>query len=210
MGEKRRCAQSHLAYKSPHAEKMWYTVRMAKKRTDLKIPYGIMDFRRLRMEGYYYVDKTEYLAQMEARDSFIFFVRPRRFGKSLFILMMESYYDRNQKKDFKKLFGDLWIGKHPTENANRFMTLKLDFSKVGGTGEELQKSFERHVDDCLCDFADEYAGCLGDGFLKRFVSLHVESKLTAVVKKARRIGIPLYLIIDEYDNFTNQMIRATG
>ena len=68
---------------------------MAKKRTDLKIPYGIMDFRRLRREGYYYVDKTEYLAQMEARDSFIFFVRPRRFGKSLFISMMESYYDLN-------------------------------------------------------------------------------------------------------------------
>ncbi|MBR4617675.1 MAG: AAA family ATPase [Kiritimatiellae bacterium] len=72
---------------------------MAKKRTDLKIPYGIMDFRRLRMEGYYYVDKTEYLAQMEARDSFIFFVRPRRFGKSLFISMMENYYDLNRKKD---------------------------------------------------------------------------------------------------------------
>ena len=88
---------------------------MAKKRTDLKIPYGIMDFRRLRREGYYYVDKTEYLAQMEARDSFIFFVRPRRFGKSLFISMMESYYDLNQKKDFKKLFSNLWIGKHPTK-----------------------------------------------------------------------------------------------
>ena len=68
---------------------------------------------------------------MEARDSFIFFVRPRRFGKSLFLSMMECYYDLNAKKNFKKLFGDLWIGKNPTENANRFMTLKLDFSKVG-------------------------------------------------------------------------------
>ena len=64
-----------------------------------KIPYGISSFTRLREEGYYYVDKTEYLAQMEARDSFIFFVRPRRFGKSLFISMMENYYDLNRKKD---------------------------------------------------------------------------------------------------------------
>ena len=135
---------------------MWYTVRMAKKCTDLKIPYGVSDFRRLRKEGYYYVDKTEYLAQMEARDSFIFFVRPRRFGKSLFISMMESYYDLNQKKDFKKLFGDLWIGKHPTENANRFMTLKLDFSKVGGTGEALERAFEDHVGKQLDDMVLRY------------------------------------------------------
>ena len=119
---------------------------MSKKRTDLKIPYGIMDFRRLRREGYYYVDKTEYLAQMEARDSFIFFVRPRRFGKSLFISMMESYYDLNRKKDFKMLFGDLWIGKHPTENANRFMTLKLDFSKVGGTGAAAAQAVKEGID----------------------------------------------------------------
>ena len=129
---------------------------MAKKRTDLKIPYGVSDFRTIRNEGLYYVDKTEYLAQMEARDRFIFFVRPRRFGKSLFISMMESYYDLNQKKDFKKLFGDLWIGKHPTENANRFMTLKLDFSKVGGTGEVLERAFEDHISKQLDDMVLRY------------------------------------------------------
>ena len=180
------------------------------KRTDLKIPYGVSDFRRIRNEGFYYVDKTQYLALMESRDSFIFFVRPRRFGKSLFLSMMESYYDLNAKKDFKKLFGGLWLGAHPTENANRYMVLKLDFSKVGGTGMELRESFERHIDDCLSDFVDEYADRLGASFVRRFASLHVESKLAVVVNKARRIGIPLYLIIDEYDNFTNQMIRATG
>ena len=183
---------------------------MAKKRTDLKIPYGVSDFRRLRSEEYYYVDKTEYLAQMESRASFIFFVRPRRFGKSLFISMMESYYDLNQKKDFKKLFGDLWIGKHPTENANRFMTLKLDFSKVGGTGEALQESFERHINDQLIGMVTRYAGLFEAKTLKSFDALHVESKLATVVNRSKLIGVPLYLIIDEYDNFTNQMIRATG
>ena len=183
---------------------------MAKKRTDLKIPYGIMDFGRLRREGYYYVDKTEYLAQMEARDSFIFFVRPRRFGKSLFLSMMECYYDLNRKKDFKKLFGDLWIGKHPTENANHFMTLKLDFSKAGGTGEALQESFERHINDQLVGMVARYAELFEPKTLKSFDALHVESKLATVVNRSRLIGIPLCLIIDEYDNFTNQMIRAAG
>ncbi len=183
---------------------------MRRKKAGFQIPYGIMDFRRLRNEGYYYVDKTQYLAQMEARDSFIFFVRPRRFGKSLFISMMESYYDINQKKDFKKLFGDLWIGKHPTRNANRFMTLKLDFSKVGGTGEALERAFERHIDDRLCGFADRYADLLGRDFLATFRTLHVDSKLAMTVERSRSLDIPLYLIIDEYDNFTNQMIRSTG
>ena len=183
---------------------------MRKKRTDLKIPYGIMDFRRLRREGYYYVDKTEYLAQMEARDSFIFFVRPRRFGKSLFIAMMESYYDLNQKKDFKKLFGDLWIGKHPTENANRFMTLKLDFSKVGGTGRELQESFEKHIASMLEEFLFRYSEHYDDAFKTAFPGKTAEEKIAAVTARSRTIGIPLYLIIDEYDNFTNQMIRASG
>ena len=183
---------------------------MAKKRTDLKIPYGIMDFRRLRSEGYYYVDKTECLAQMEARDSFVFFVRPRRFGKSLFISMMESYYDLNQKKDFKKLFGDLWIGKHPTENANRFMTLKLDFSKVGGTGEALERAFEDHIGKQLDDMVLRYPLCFGPEFRASFAGQPASGKLADIVNKARRSGIPLYLIIDEYDNFTNQMIRASG
>ena len=183
---------------------------MAKKRTDLKIPYGIMDFRRLRREEYYYVDKTEYLAQMEARDSFIFFVRPRRFGKSLFISMMESYYDLNQKKDFKKLFGDLWIGKHPTENANRFMTLKLDFSKVGGTGETLEQAFEEHISWRVDDMVARYPDICDAHFMEGYVSRNAAGKVDAVVSQARRSGIPLYLIIDEYDNFTNQMIRATG
>ncbi len=100
---------------------------MKRKSANLQIPYGVSDFRTIRSEGLYYVDKTQYLALMESTDRFIFFVRPRRFGKSLFISMMESYYDLNQKRDFKRLFGDLWIGKHPTPNANRFMTLKLDF-----------------------------------------------------------------------------------
>ena len=181
-----------------------------KKRTDLKIPYGISNFRRIRNEGYYYVDKTQYLAMMESRDSFIFFVRPRRFGKSLFLSMMECYYDLNAKKDFKKLFGGLWLGAHPTENANRFMILKLDFSKVGGTGMELQASFEEHVGKQLDDMVARYPSCFDPNFMATFKGQTASGKLADVVNTSRRADIPLYLIIDEYDNFTNQMIRAAG
>ena len=183
---------------------------MKTKRKDLKIPYGVSDFRRIRDEGYYYVDKTRYLAQMEARDSFIFFVRPRRFGKSLFISMMESYYDLNRKKDFRRLFGGLWLGSHPTENANRFMTLKLDFSKVGGTGEELERAFELHIGKQLDDMVARYPACFDAKFRSAFMDQSVSGKFADVVNVAHRSDVPLYLIIDEYDNFTNQMIRATG
>ena len=183
---------------------------MKRKRTDLRIPYGVSDFPTMRNEGLYYVDKTQYLAQMEERDRFIFFVRPRRFGKSLFLSMMECYYDLNRKKDFKKFFGDLWIGKHPTENANRFMTLKLDFSKVGGAGESLQDSFEKHIASMLDEFLFRYSEHYDDAFKAAFPGKTAEEKIAAVTARNRTIGIPLYLIIDEYDNFTNQMIRATG
>ena len=179
-------------------------------KNNLRIPYGVSDFRRIRNEGFYYIDKTRYLARMEERDSFIFFVRPRRFGKSLFLSMMESYYDLNRKKDFQKLFGGLWLGDHPTENANRFMTLKLDFSKVGGTGEALERAFEDHIGKQLDDMVSRYPSCFDEEFRSRYFDQPASGKIADVVNKARRSGIPLYLIIDEYDNFTNQMIRATG
>ena len=181
-----------------------------RKRTDLKIPYGVSDFRTIRNEGLYYVDKTRHLALMEERDRFIFFVRPRRFGKSLFLSMMESYYDLNQKKDFKKLFGGLWLGAHPTENVNRFMTLKLDFSKVGGTGKELERAFEAHISWRVDDLVARYPDICGSVFMDGYASRNAAGKVDAVVSLAHRAGIPLYLIIDEYDNFTNQMIRAAG
>ncbi len=75
-----------------------------------KIPYGIKDFKRIREEGYYYVDKTAYIRRMEARDSFVFLVRPRRMGKSLFVETLRCYYDIREKANFRKLFGGLDIG----------------------------------------------------------------------------------------------------
>ena len=178
------------------------------RRTDLKIPYGVSDFKTIRNEGLYYVDKTMYLAKLEERDRFVFFVRPRRFGKSLFISMMQCYYDRNEKANFEKLFGGLWLGEHPTENRNKYLVLALDFSKVGGMGgETLEEKFANYLDVSLDDFIARYSNLFPPG---TFASVRMETKYKAVTNAARANGLPLYLVIDEYDNFTNTLIRSAG
>ena len=106
---------------------------------NLKIPYGVSDFKRLRSEGFYFVDKSAYIRTLELCGSFLFFVRPRRFGKSLFLNMLRCYYDLAEKDNFDALFGDLDIGKAPTENRNRYQVLALDFSQVNkGPGKTLE------------------------------------------------------------------------
>ena len=181
------------------------------KRTDLKIPYGVSDFKTIRNEGLYYVDKTMYLAKLEERDRFVFFVRPRRFGKSLFISMMQSYYDRREKANFEKLFGGLWIGEHPTENRNRYLVLALDFSKAGVSGDKtLAESFESYLADRLMLFVDDNPDVFNPDFRNEILPKDAQGRYTSIVGYSRSRGIPLYLIIDEYDNFTNTLIRSSG
>ena len=181
------------------------------RRTDLKIPYGIADFKRIRNEGWYYVDKTEYLAKLEGRDSFVFFVRPRRFGKSLFISMMQCYYDRREAGNFKKLFGGLWLGEHPTENRNRYLVLALDFSMAGATGgRSLQECFDAYLSECLDCFVKLYPDVYDAAFRGEFLKKGPLERFVSVTKGAHAAGVPIYLIIDEYDNFTNALIRSSG
>ncbi len=174
-----------------------------------KIPYGIKDFRRIRSEGYYYVDKTAYIRRMEERDSFVFFARPRRMGKSLFVETLRCYYDVREKANFKKLFGGLDIGETPTENANRYYVLQLDFSIVGGgVGETLESAFEQHVAIALDDFVYRYSADFPPDFAAQTREMNAAGKFAAIVRRARIGGTGIYLIIDEYDNFTNSMLRS--
>ena len=176
-----------------------------------KIPYGISSFTRLREEGYYYVDKTAYIHTLELCGPFLFFVRPRRFGKSLFISMLESYYDVAAKDRFQALFGDLDIGREPTENASRYQVLTMDFSQVNrGADRTLQERFERYIGDCLDAFMFRYGDKYDEDFRRAFAAADAASKFTKLVTYARTKGYPLYLFIDEYDNFTNAMLRAEG
>mgnify|MGYP002711784535 FL=1 len=90
-----------------------------------RIPYGISDFNRMRNDNFYFVDKTSYLPLIEEMPSYLFLIRPRRFGKSVFLSMMRTYYDILQRDNFDKYFGDLWIGSHPTSERNRYHVLYL-------------------------------------------------------------------------------------
>ena len=181
-------------------------------RTDLKIPYGVSDFKTIRTEGLYYVDKTEYLAKMEERDRFVFFVRPRRFGKSLFLDMLRLYYDRNERENFEKLFGGLWIGAHPTSNRNRYLMLKLDFSEVGkgAVGQTLDEQFGDYMSVRLDTMIEANVDVFDADFRKDFRSLNVGMKFDKALQRAKAKGVPAYLVIDEYDNFTNELIRTAG
>ena len=111
-----------------------------------QMPYGVKDFKRIRLEDFYYVDKTAFIRKMEERADFLFFVRPRRFGKSLLCETLHCYYDVAEKENFQRLFGDLAIGKNPTKNANRYIATNItqeeDFnSMVGFTEEEAVKLY---------------------------------------------------------------------
>ena len=104
-----------------------------------QLPYGVSDFEYVMRENYYYVDKTMYIPQIEAQPNNLMFIRPRRFGKSLLLSMLKTYYDKAKKDQFEEIFGSLWIGKHPTELMGRYQVMHLDFSRIGGSIDELEK-----------------------------------------------------------------------
>ena len=175
------------------------------------IPYGMSNFRDVMEQNRYYVDKTMYLPLLEDQTNYLIFIRPRRFGKSLFLDMLRSYYDLSQKDDFQKLFGDLWIGRHPTPLQGKYQMLYLDFSKIGGSIDELSPKFDAYSAIQLNGFLNRYQEYYSDEFVATFRSSEKAlDKLHLLDDEARRLGYPLYLIIDEYDNFTNVVLNEQG
>ena len=176
-----------------------------------RLPYGISDFKQLREENLYYVDKTMYLPVMEDTDHFLFLIRPRRFGKSIFLSMLRAYYDIKERENFQSLFEGLWIADHPTENRGRFQILYLDFSAVGGTSDVLEHNFEEYCCNALDFFARDYAQYYPAEFLGEVLTRKgYRNKLNFIRESAKRSGAQLYLIIDEYDNFTNTVLNEEG
>ena len=168
------------------------------------IPYGMTDFPAIIRNNYYYVDKTEYIRQIEQTARFFFFVRPRRFGKSLFLNMLECYYDCKTEKQFDELFGNLYVGKHPTPDRNKYLVLKMSFSSIVSDPEKMEASFNSNCDMIFTDFCLKYADLLPPDTLEMVQQKEVASeKLTAVCLSLRRQGLKMYLILDEYDNFAN-------
>ena len=176
-----------------------------------QIPYGVADFVAVREQNMYYVDKTMYLEKLEAQPRNLFFIRPRRFGKSLFISMMRAYYDKAMAGEFDKLFGDLWVGQHPTPLKNRYQVLYLDFSQVGGNIDQLEEHFEEYLAMTLNAFMRKYQADYPADIVKEFFQVQTYSgKLRLIFDNAQPAKIPLFLIIDEYDNFTNVVLNEKG
>jgi len=178
-----------------------------------RIPYGISDFNQLRNENSYFVDKTPYLPLIEQMPNYLFLIRPRRFGKSVFLSMMRTYYDIQQRDNFDKYFGDLWIGANPTKLRNSYQVLYFDFSKAGCSlpGADLMSSFNEYCSLVINNFASRYASYYGDDFKKTIENIEsAKAKLSYIEIEAKEKGYPLYLIIDEYDNFTNVILSEHG
>ena len=122
-----------------------------------RIPYGMMNFAVIRRDDCYYVDKTRFIPMIEEADKFFFFIRPRRFGKSLTVNMLQHYYDILAKDKFDALFGDLYIGKHPTRDRNSYLVLYLNFSGIVGELHNYRKGLDAHCQTMFDYFCDIYA-----------------------------------------------------
>lgn len=176
-----------------------------------KIPYGLTDYVLLMTDDYYYADKTQYIVQLEQTARFLFLIRPRRFGKSLFLNMLNCYYDVKYADRFDELFGNQYIGKHPTCEQGKYLVLYFNFSAVRGTGEDLEKNFNIYAKIQMEGFADQYASYFEPGFPKEIRELDTAaSQLSFIGKRAAMQGLSIYLLIDEYDNFTNTILSSEG
>ena len=176
------------------------------------IPYGVSSFEEVIKENMYYVDKTKYIPMLEQQPKNLFFIRPRRFGKSLFINMLIAYYDVEQNDRFNELFGDLWIGSHPTPNQGRFQVMTLDFSRVTGDIEHIEEKFDEYLSMMMTEFAQKYEKYYYPGFAADVDNgrRSGDGMINFINEKAQKHGCPIYLIIDEYDNFTNIILNEKG
>ena len=176
-----------------------------------QLPYGVSNFESVIRDNLYYVDKTMYIPMLEEQPRNLMFIRPRRFGKSLLLSMLKTYYDKAKKDQFEEIFGSLWIGKHPTPLMGRYQVMHLDFSQIGGTIDELEKRFDEYLCYRLDAFVNKYADDYPNYFIKAFFECKTYTgKLIQITTTANELRIPMYLIIDEYDNFTNVVLSEKG
>ncbi len=177
-----------------------------------KIPYGISSFEKIKSGGYYFVDKTKYIELIEDMGSpYLFFLRPRRFGKSLFISMLEDYYDINAAGQFERLFGDTYIGQNPTPLRNSYPVLRFNFSmvKTQGTIEQLKQGFCLNVWAEMDIFISKYKARYGlDEDISKEIKSHQDpgDMLLIFHSEMKKKHVSFYMIIDEYDNFANNVL----
>ena len=175
-----------------------------------RIPYGEADFMRIRRHGWLYVDKTRFLRRLE-QERYVFLNRPRRFGKSLWVSLLESYYDRFRADRFDATFAGTDIGRSPTEERSRYVTLRFDFSMVDDKLETLEQRFEGYCHVELEGTLERHPDLFPDAVRQRILAPpSIAAKLTVLFRYAGDHGIPLYVLIDEYDNFANAALACRG
>ena len=172
-----------------------------------RIPYGMMNFVAVREDNCYYVDKTRYIEKIEKANKYFFFIRPRRFGKSLTMSMLRHYYDINQIDKFDRLYGDLYIGKHPTPNHNKYLIIYLNFAVVNADLGNYRSAL-----DAICNTEFNYFCDVYEQYLPKGIKEEMNKKngcveqLDHLYREARKTDEKIYLFIDEYDHFTNNIL----
>ncbi len=174
------------------------------------LPYGVADFVTVIEQNLYYVDKTMFIPELEKQPRNLFFIRPRRFGKSIFLSMLYSYYDCTQSHKFQSLFGNLWIGQHPTPLQGKYQVLFLDFSQITGNIDKLETKFNSYLSINLDAFVRQYSDYYQAEMEEILAQEDFEEKMELIFKAAKAHQYHLYLIIDEYDNFTNVILNERG
>ncbi|WP_216093255.1 AAA family ATPase [Candidatus Marithrix sp. Canyon 246] len=174
----------------------------------IKFPYGISNYYRIVTENYFYVDRSNHIRLIEEAGDQLLFLRPRRFGKSLVLSMLENYYDVAKADDFDKLFGNLAIGKNPTPIHNKYLVMKWDFSNISpeGDSKQIEKTLSDYLNERFQDFANYY-----QSILKISISINPSNPIASflsLLRAVRTTAYKLYLLIDEYDNFANEVMMG--
>ena len=172
-----------------------------------RIPYGMQNFEDVIKEDCYYVDKTPFIEQIEESNKYFFFIRPRRFGKTLTLSMLENYYDINKKDKFEEIFGKLYIGQNPTPEHNTYLIIHLNFAEVAAGLDDYKNGLDNHCSLVFNFFCDIYAHILPADTKEGMEKLtDAVSQLRFLCQKCQEVGKKIYLFIDEYDNFTNMIL----
>jgi len=173
----------------------------------MKFPYGICDFYKIITQDFFYCDRTGCIPLLE-KGEYLLFIRPRRFGKSLLLSTLFNYYDVALADEFDRLFSHLEIGRNPTPLHNRYFMLQWDFSCMDPFGNvaNIRRSLHNHINNSIEDFLKYY-----HNFDIQGVRMHpgdAIASLESLISSVRMTVRPIYLLIDEYDNFTNQVMMG--
>ena len=175
-----------------------------------RIPYGWADFRAIRLEKRLYVDKTRFVHALE-EERYVFLIRPRRFGKSCWVSLLDNYYDRRGADEFEAVFGGTDLGSNPTENRHRYVVLRFNFSAFDDTLETLRERFEEYCQMVIRYALERNADLFSEAAIRHIRSSNsVNGQLNELFLYANDHRIPLYVLIDEYDNFANTVLAYHG